>query len=1075
MARKLFLALLVIALFMGTAFAQTTGLSQTMDLKSGFNFVSFTVKPNFSAADFKNRNAAIQEVYSFSATSGSFLSVSEGTLINLAAGKGYIVKTSAQTVLNITGDAIQSVGTLNLKAGFNLIGISKTLTGSKFSDLIRSYSVVRALYRYSSASGSFIQVMKGASGLADLLDGIDPAFTAGQAYFMNVETDTTLNYDNGSMEMSGGTSSTVIPAITGLSYDAASNKLRWEPVISANAGTLMYQYSVKIDGISYSSGSFNELAIPAAVLAGRHTAQVAAMLSTPVTQFGPWAPEPAYSFTTGGSPASLRAPVITYDGATKLLSWEPVPPPATGSVVEYKILVDGIEKMMWAQTSLNLGTTNIVSDFSVNHTLSVKAVVYSLDLTSEASNVVNTLSTTALPVITGLRYDAAANKLTWIKPEGTRYFYYTVKIDNGSTYEAYSMNELMLTNIIPALTAGIHKFQVAAKEMGTTSVSGPWSAELSFTVGSAPAGTLEVTFSPIGGTYPNANLDVNLTARPSTAFVWYTNDGTDPRTSPTVITATIAGYPVRVIVTAGRTNYTIKAVATLNGQFSEVVSNTYSANGAGTTEVSIHMPLIAPMDVSTLSGSDSVTLTLDPADYAIYNTLKIKYTIDGTVPTLSSPEYHTGMPLYVPAGLTLFTIKAIATNGTRISPVSSKTYTITGGTTTLPFPAIEASTIIYDPGTRRLAWQAPNGIPKQFFVTSCTITNNMGGMTENSMIPMGMGYMDVPAGGTWDSATKISVALKIKAADTEAALHSGDPAQILTGPETVKNDIAFGGGTPPALPMITGLGFDTTENKLKWARPSGTAYYYYTVRIDNSTTAEAYSMNELMLSNIMPALTAGTHRFQVAAKEMGMSSTLGPWSAEFSFTIGGTTSGTVANPVTDLTPGNYDGTRSVSLTCTTPASVIKYTVSRIVGTEPSDPKVNGTIFVAANPIPLSANSYLKIRFYAYAAGMQDSPVLEAVYNTAPVVRPAAPTGFVYDAASKKLKWNPITAPAGGTVFYYLSLNSGTFTLVNATEYDMTGRPAGSAELYAKIFESTGVNKDSFPTSVTYPASAPSVK
>ena len=977
MARKLILALLITAFFMGIALAQTTtGQSQTMDLKSGFNFVSFTVKPNFSAADFKGRNAAIQEIYSFNATSGSFLSVSEGTLISLMAGKGYIVKTSAPAVLNITGDAVQTVGTLNLKAGFNLIGISKAVTGSKFSDLIRSYSIIRGIYKYNATAGSFVQVVKGVSGLADLLDGIDPAFTLGQSYFMYVETDTTLNYDNGSMVMTGGSAAT-----------------------------------------------------------------------------------------------TLRAPVISYDAATKILSWQPVPPPKADAVVEYKIIVDGIEKMMWAQTSLNLGSTNIV-DFSADHVITVKAVVYSLNLTSEPSNAVNTRggSSTTLPAVGGLRYDATGNKLTWTAITAG-YYYYVVKID-GQTYDAHSMNEFMLSNAVPAIAAGSHTAQVAAKEMGASTATGPFAPEpaYTFTTGSATAGTLEVTFNPKGGTYPNANLDVYLTAAPANAFVWYTNDGTDPRTSATVITATVTGYPVRVIVTAGRTNYTIKAVATLNGQFSEVVSNTYSANGTGGTTTTIHMPLIAPMDVSTLSANDSVTITLDPADYAIYGTLKIKYTIDGSIPTLASPEYYTGTQLSVPAALTLFTVKAIATNGTAISPVSSKTYTITGGTTTVTVPPV--SNIIYDAGTRRVVWTVPNGLPKPYYVSSCELTSNNGAMEFNGMIPMGSNFMNVPTGGSWDSAAHVTAKIKLILADTQTDLH--DPTKTISGPETTSDSLTIGGGTTATPPVITGLGYNAAENKLTWTKPAGTAYYYFTVKIDNATTYEAYSMNEFMISNAIPEVAAGTHRFQVAAKEMGMSTILGPWSAEFSFAIGGTTSGTVTNPVTDVASGNYNIAKSVSLTCSTPASVIKYTVSTAVGTEPLDPKVNGTIFVAANPIPLPANSYLKIKYYAYAAGMADSQVLEAVYNAAPVAQPAAPTGFIYDAASKKLKWDPITAPAGGAVFYYLSLNSGTFRLVNATEYDMTGNPAGNAELYAKILDAAG-NKDTLHTNITYPASAPAIK
>jgi len=177
--------------------------TQSMSIKQGFNFISFTCKPDLSPQQIINQNTAIAEIYSYSAASGSFLSAGEGTLTSLNIGRGYIVKSSNDIVLNITGTDQAQVGAINLKTGFNLIGFSKFLNDKKFSSLLTNFQMVKGIYKWSAASGSFIQVIRNNAGIPEQMDGIDPACTVGQSYFFNLGSDTTLNYDDGNIIFTG--------------------------------------------------------------------------------------------------------------------------------------------------------------------------------------------------------------------------------------------------------------------------------------------------------------------------------------------------------------------------------------------------------------------------------------------------------------------------------------------------------------------------------------------------------------------------------------------------------------------------------------------------------------------------------------------------------------------------------------------------------------------------------------------------------------------------------------------------------------------------------------------------------
>lgn len=194
MQKKIIAVVALTLLFFSTAaFAHA---AQTVTLKTGFNFISFTVAISMTAVQFKELSPAIDDVYQYSAAAGSFLSANEGTLGSLAAGKGYIVKSNATANIpvEVPGGALSTIGNINLKSGFNLVGLSKLPAAITFSQLMTANSFVNGIYKWSPSTGSFIQVVR-EGGVPVQLDGMDPSLAAGEAYFFNLSQDVQINYD----------------------------------------------------------------------------------------------------------------------------------------------------------------------------------------------------------------------------------------------------------------------------------------------------------------------------------------------------------------------------------------------------------------------------------------------------------------------------------------------------------------------------------------------------------------------------------------------------------------------------------------------------------------------------------------------------------------------------------------------------------------------------------------------------------------------------------------------------------------------------------------------------------------
>lgn len=260
MSRKiLFLILLIFIFLSGVSPAHA---QQSIALKIGFNFISFTVAPTETPLQLKTRVAEIEDIYLFSAAAGSFLSVNEGSLSSLGAGKGYIIKSTAAASVTVSGTSVTAVSDISLKTGFNLIGISQSVSATTFSGLMKNFGIIKGLYKWSAAAGSFIQVVAGNDGTPQQLDGADPQFKTGESYFVNVYDNTTLSFAGGVLSFTGGT----VPA--------ASPKLVVTGTIpslgapSFESHNRMIAYGTNYEMGVYDSASMTEISGSAVVISG---------------------------------------------------------------------------------------------------------------------------------------------------------------------------------------------------------------------------------------------------------------------------------------------------------------------------------------------------------------------------------------------------------------------------------------------------------------------------------------------------------------------------------------------------------------------------------------------------------------------------------------------------------------------------------------------------------------------------------------------------------------------------------------------------------------------------------------
>ncbi len=170
--------------------------------------------------------------------------------------------------------------------------------------------------------------------------------------------------------------------------------------------------------------------------------------------------------------------------------------------------------------------------------------------------------------------------------------------------------------------------------------------------------------SPATGTY-NTNQTVTITTVTENATILYTLDGTNPDSTSTV-------YTVPFVVA---TTTTVKAIAIKDGMDDSLVAT----ETIGIDYEQCATPVITPVS-GTYNEAKTITITTTTAGATI------KYTLDGTDPTINSTTYTAAFQLNHNA-----TIKAIAVKDQMDnSPIATNTYVIyfnmislTGGSFTM--------------------------------------------------------------------------------------------------------------------------------------------------------------------------------------------------------------------------------------------------------------------------------------------------------------------------------------------------------------------------------------------------------
>lgn len=177
---------------------------------------------------------------------------------------------------------------------------------------------------------------------------------------------------------------------------------------------------------------------------------------------------------------------------------------------------------------------------------------------------------------------------------------------------------------------------------------------------SAPVATPE--FNPDGGVYGSSSVNVTVTCSTAGATIHYTIDGTDPtEASPTVVSGGTVSVPVPGI---------LKAKAWKTGLTASGIKS-----AAYTKQLTVATPEFSPDGGGYDGSAADVTVTCLTADATI------RYTIDGTDPTESSPTVISGGTVSVPVPGTL---KARAwKTGLTTSAVKSASFTVADITTGL--------------------------------------------------------------------------------------------------------------------------------------------------------------------------------------------------------------------------------------------------------------------------------------------------------------------------------------------------------------------------------------------------------
>jgi hypothetical protein len=436
-------------------------------------------------------------------------------------------------------------------------------------------------------------------------------------------------------------------------------------------------------------------------------------------------------------------------------------------------------------------------------------------------------------------------------------------------------------------------------------------------------------FTPAAGTYATAQTieinNVNTTG----AEIRYTTDGTDPTQTSTLYTGAFTLTQLNMI-------HTVKARAfKADWTPSAIVTAVYNLTGQATIDGVVFDPAPNPAPEATYTTPQvvSISTSTTPAGAVV------RYTTDGTVPTITSPIYTTPIEVGLNTNMTI-RARAFASDWTP-SEVYSGVYRVTG---TVLFNA--ATIFSPAPGTYTSAQvisvsgnTTPAGAAVHYTTDGSEPTLDSPVYTAGISLPL-------------DSTTTI----KIK------GFASGwIPSQTYEASYTITGMVAFSGNlfTPPAGTYTSAQDVQISATTY----PVAATIHYTTDGTDPDQSSPVYS-GAINIPLNTPALVIKARAY--AAE----------WIASEIISAAYKVTGQVelATPLLSPAPGTY--TTAQTVTVAAPVlptdAIIRYT------TDGSEPTVQSPAYTAPINIPLATQITLKLQ--GFATDWISTETVSAVYN-----------------------------------------------------------------------------------------------
>ena len=528
--------------------------------------------------------------------------------------------------------------------------------------------------------------------------------------------------------------------------------------------------------------------------------------------------------------------------------------------------------------------------------------------------------------------------------------------------------------------------------------------------GSSQAVTATPTFTPAPGPYTGTQQVTLSDATPGT-LIYYTTNGTTPTTASSQF---VAGTPLSVSATT-----TVTAMAALSGYANSAVA-------VGTYTISAPPPAAMPtfsLAPGAYAGTQQVTLSDATSGASIY------YTTNGTTPTTSSSRFVQGTPLSISATTT---IEAMAVeSGYTNSAVASGTYTISA----LPnaaTPTFTPAQGLYT-GTQQVTLSdATSGAIIYYTTNGSTPTTSssqfvpgsplsISATTTIKAIAVESGYTNSAlAVGTYTIAasatTPVSVSLTMSAdvigmgnagtAVGSGGLDGGGTAYAanLLGTSITWSGSTFALGSPDladavssatlALPASNYASVNLLATGVNGNQINQSFVVTYT---DGTTTSIVQSLSDWYTpQNYAGESIAATTAYRITSSGGTDNRTFNLYGYSFALNsaktvqsitlpnnrnvvvlaldlvpVGGSSQAVAATPTFSPVPGTYAGMQSVTLSDTTPGTVIYYTTDGTMPTPASTAYAGGSLSISATTT---------IEAIAVASGYTNSAVEAGTYT-----------------------------------------------------------------------------------------------